>query len=135
MVGGGEQPDPFEMGTQPWVDIEVAVPSKDTRAGLLRVPMTATLVPPGTARWVAAGNALRMARLNVPFDSDLPEVWATDSTVVRLEPAGLVRVADARDNTPVEVDVSDIRERGWRRMRAHARSPRRRPGADSNLGR
>ena len=125
VVGGGEQPDPFGELPRP---VEVTVPSKDTRAGLLRVPMTAELVPPGTARWVAATTALRMARLNVPFDRDLPEVWATDSIIVRLLPAGQVRIADDRDNTAVEVDVATVRERGWRRMRAHLRSRRRTSG-------
>lgn len=130
VVGGAEQPDRF--GTLPH-PVEVTVPSKDTRAGLLRVAMTAELVPPGTARWVAATNDLRMGRLNVSFERDLPEVWATDSRVVRLEPAGPVRIADGRDNTLVEVDVATVRRRGWRRMRGHLRSRRRATGTGSNL--
>ena len=128
VVGGPEQPDPF--GSLPQ-QVAVTVPSKDTRAGLLGLPMTAELVPPGTARWVAATTALRTARLNVPFAHDLPEVWATDSLVVRLLPAGPVRIADGRDNAPVE--VASVRERGRRRMRAHLRSPRRARAAGSNL--
>lgn len=130
VVGGAEQPDPFDALPHP---VEVTVPSKDTRAGLLRVRMTADLVPPGTARWVAATDDLRMSRLNIPFEQDLPEVWATDSRVVRLEPAGPVRIADGRDNTPVEVDGATVRKRGWRRMRGHLRSRRRASGAGSNL--
>lgn len=130
VVAGAEQPDPF--GELP-CPVEVTVPSKDTRAGLLRVPMTAELVPPGTARWMAATAALRMGRLNVPFSRNLPEVWATDSRVVRLEPTGHIRLADHRDNDTVEVDVADVRSRGWRRMRARLRSRRRGRGPDSNL--
>lgn len=132
VVGGPEQPDPF--GPLPRL-AEVTVPSKDTRAALLRIPMTAILVPPGTARWVAATSALRTARLNAPFDRDLPEIWATESVVVRLVPAGDVRVADARDNALVGVDVGWIRARGWRRMRGHLRPRQGRSTPPGNLTR
>lgn len=118
VVGGAEQPDPFTRLPQ---RIVVTVPSKDTRAALLRVPMVAEVVPPGTARWVAAVTDLRAARLNVSVDVDLPEIWATNSSVVKLVLAGLAARSGSVQNIPVTVDVSTVRPRGWRRMRAHLR--------------
>ena len=119
VVGGPEQPDPF--GQLP-VQVLVTVPSKDTGASVLRAPMTVTLLPPGTAAWQAATEALKGGRLNAGAGVDLPEVWATQSTVVRFVPEGPSQPAGQQGEAGARpVTVERVRPRGWRPMRAHAR--------------
>jgi hypothetical protein len=101
VVGGPEQPDPFgELPAQ----MLVTVPSK------------------GTAAWQAATDALKVLRLNAGGGVDLPEVWATQSTVVRFTPTGPSQPFD-QDGDPGArpVSVEQVRPRRWRAMRAHAR--------------
>jgi hypothetical protein len=119
VVGGPEQPDPFgELPAQ----MLVTVPSKDTGASVLCVAMTVALLPPGTAAWQAATDALKVLRLNAGGGVDLPEVWATQSTVVRFTPTGPSQPFD-QDGDPGArpVSVEQVRPRRWRAMRAHAR--------------
>lgn len=117
VVGGAEQPDPF--GEFP-VQVQVIVPGKDNGAAVATVAMLAQLIPPGTAAWLAAVAVLKSERLNAR--ADLQEIWATDSRVVRLVPvADPVPAALDDSSAAIAVDISVVRPRGWRPMRAHLR--------------
>ncbi len=118
VVDGPEQPSPFGQLPGP---VQVTVPSKDSGAAVLRVPMIATPLSPGTAAWLAASAALASDRLN--GSTDPAERWATESTLVRLDPAG-PPVEPALDGGLHAVSVESVRPRGWRPMRAHLRARR-----------
>jgi hypothetical protein len=117
VVGGGEQPDPFE-------GVEVAtvrVPSKDTGAALVDVAVRPVDLTPGTDEWDAAAAALKASRLNAP-EAGAPLIrWAAGSRVLRLEPAADAARVTSRRPGAVVVDIEGVRPRGWRPMRSRLR--------------
>lgn len=121
VVGGGEQPDPFDdLPAEAWV----TVPSKDTgaSAGLARV--RAEVLPSDSEAWTAATAALSAARLNTT-DADLLGSWRENSRVLRLEVLELIgEVANDELGGRQPVSVEPVRPRGWRPMRAHLRRRR-----------
>lgn len=120
VVGGGEQPDPFEAAGA----ATLRVPSKDTGAALVDVPVRAVDLTPGTSEWDDAAAALKAARLNATESATLLARWAAGSRLLRLEPAAEVaRVTSSRPGA-VTVDVADVRPRGWRSMRSRLRRGR-----------
>ncbi|MET7638319.1 hypothetical protein [Streptomyces sp. NPDC005438] len=88
LVGGpGEQPlDGLELtdgGTA-----EVSVRSKDKGGRLVVWPATVRELAPDTEEWREAVEQLRGKRLNAPDAERLPERWARECRVLRLQPAG-----------------------------------------------
>ncbi|KWW99284.1 Uncharacterized protein LI90_918 [Carbonactinospora thermoautotrophica] len=84
VVGGGaEQPLPELPGM-----VRVSVRSKDNGGRLVTWLARAVPVAPGTEEWQAAVAQLAGKRLNAPDTEGLPERWATESRVIRLEPTG-----------------------------------------------
>ncbi|GGS85713.1 hypothetical protein [Streptomyces griseoviridis] len=83
--GPGEQPLPSlaDGGTA-----EVTVRSKDKGGRLVAFPARVVELPAGSEAWRAAVAELKGKRLNAPDAETMPERWARECRVLRLEPAG-----------------------------------------------
>ncbi|MGW0121334.1 hypothetical protein [Streptomyces sp. NPDC003327] len=81
--GPGEQPLPglVDGGTA-----EVTVRSKDKGGRLVAWTAGVREVPPGTEEWDAAVAELKGKRLNAPDGEAMPERWARECRVLRLDP-------------------------------------------------
>ncbi|MEU1230899.1 hypothetical protein [Streptomyces sp. NPDC005828] len=81
--GPGEQPLPglVDGGTA-----EVTVRSKDKGGRLVAWTAAVREVSPGTEEWDAAVAELKGKRLNAPDGEAMPERWARECRVVRLDP-------------------------------------------------
>lgn len=123
VVGGGEQPDPL-VGREV---ARVRVPSKDTGAALVDVEVRVEVLEPRSDAWETAAFRLKGARLNAPDADHLLDRWADDSRLLRLHPVAAGERVSADTAGSVEVDVEEVRPRGWRPMRSRlrGRAPRR----------
>lgn len=79
----------------------VSVRSKDKGGRLVVWPARVAEPQPHSTSWTAAVEELRGKRLNAPDTETLPERWARECRVLRLEPAGdLVEQPGAVPDTP-----------------------------------
>lgn len=83
--GPGEQPLPGLAGGGP---AEVTVRSKDKGGRLVTWSATVVEPAPGSEAWAAAVAELKGKRLNAPDAETMPERWARECRVLRLEPTG-----------------------------------------------
>ncbi len=122
VVGGGEQPDPL-VGREV---ARVRVPSKDTGAALIDVEVRVEVLEPRSDAWETAAFRLKGARLNAPDADHLLDRWADASRLLRLHPVAAGERVTADTAGSVEVDVEEVRPRGWRplRSRLRGRAPR-----------
>ena len=98
--GPGEQPLP---GLADGVTAEVTVRSKDKGGRLVTWTARVAQLAPGTKAWEAAVADLKGKRLNAPDGEAMPERWARECRVLRLEPAGAS--APLPDGSLAEVPV------------------------------
>ncbi len=102
--GPGEQPLP---GLSDGGPAEVTVRSKDKGGRLVSWSATVAELPPGSEAWEAAVAELKGKRLNAPDAETMPERWARECRVLRLEPTGALAplpdgsLAEAPLPTPV----------------------------------
>lgn len=88
LVGGpGEQPLD-DLGLVDGGPATVTCRSKDTGGRLVVWPARVTELAPTGEAWRAVVAELKGNRLNAPDAEDLPERWARQCRVLRLEPAG-----------------------------------------------
>ncbi|MGW4159572.1 hypothetical protein [Streptomyces sp. NPDC004788] len=81
--GPGEQPLP---GLVDGGSAEVTVRSKDKGGRIVAWTAAVREIAPGTEEWDAAVAELKGKRLNAPDGEAMPERWARECRVVRLEP-------------------------------------------------
>ncbi|MEU6734544.1 hypothetical protein [Streptomyces physcomitrii] len=84
--GPGEQPLP---GLTDGGTATVTVRSKDKGGRLVGWQARVVELAPGSERWEAAVGELKGKRLNAPDGEAMPERWARECRVLRLEPAEL----------------------------------------------
>ncbi|AVH56672.1 MULTISPECIES: hypothetical protein [Streptomyces] len=86
--GPGEQPLPdlVDGGTA-----VVTVRSKDKGGRLVSWSAKVVELAPGSPEWDAAVGELKGKRLNAPDGEAMPERWARECRVLRLEPSGATR--------------------------------------------
>jgi hypothetical protein len=83
--GPGEQPLP---GLSDGGAAEVTVRSKDKGGRLVSWAAKVVELEPGTPGWSAAVAELKGKRLNAPDGEAMPDRWARECRVLRLEPTG-----------------------------------------------
>src|SRR5690606_31849865 len=83
--GPGEQPLPGLADGGP---AEVTVRSKDKGGRLVSWSATVVEAAPGSEVWTATVAELKGKRLNAPDGEAMPERWARECRVLRLEPTG-----------------------------------------------
>jgi hypothetical protein len=83
--GPGEQPLP---GLADGAAAEVTVRSKDKGGRLVSWPAKVVELTPGSEVWEATVAELKGKRLNAPDGEAMPDRWARECRVLRLEPAG-----------------------------------------------
>ncbi|MEU2897566.1 hypothetical protein AB0O72_11845 [Streptomyces sp. NPDC088106] len=83
--GPGEQPLPGLTDGGP---AEVTVRSKDKGGRLISWTATVVEPAPGSEAWTATVAELKGKRLNAPDAEAMPERWARECRVLRLEPTG-----------------------------------------------
>ncbi|PNG18778.1 hypothetical protein, partial [Streptomyces cahuitamycinicus] len=83
--GPGEQPLP---GLSDGAEAKVTVRSKDKGGRLVTWTARITQLAPGSEAWDAAVAELKGKRLNAPDAEAMPERWARECRVLRLEPTG-----------------------------------------------
>ncbi|MFI6011890.1 hypothetical protein ACIBAG_24250 [Streptomyces sp. NPDC051243] len=83
--GPGEQPLP---GLVDGAGAEVTVRSKDKGGRLVSWPAKVVELASGSERWDAAVAELKGKRLNAPDGEAMPQRWARECRVLRLEPVG-----------------------------------------------
>ncbi|MFJ9665628.1 hypothetical protein ACIRPP_13575 [Streptomyces sp. NPDC101219] len=83
--GPGEQPLP---GLADGARAQVTVRSKDKGGRLVSWTATVAELPAGSEAWTAAVAELKGKRLNAPDGEAVPERWARECRVLRLEPTG-----------------------------------------------
>ncbi|MBT3162024.1 hypothetical protein HTV80_02715 [Streptomyces sp. Vc74B-19] len=83
--GPGEQPLP---GLADGAPAEVTVRSKDKGGRLVTWAATVRELPSGSKEWTAAVADLKGKRLNATDGEAMPERWARECRVLRLEPTG-----------------------------------------------
>ncbi|MFG2871425.1 hypothetical protein [Streptomyces sp. NPDC048338] len=83
--GPGEQPLP---GLAAGATAEVTVRSKDKGGRLVAWTAAVRELPAGSPEWDAAVAELKGKRLNAPDGEAMPERWARECRVLRLEPVG-----------------------------------------------
>ncbi|MEU0289689.1 hypothetical protein ABZ368_07215 [Streptomyces sp. NPDC005908] len=83
--GPGEQPLP---GLADGAPAEVTVRSKDKGGRLVTWAATVRELPSGSEEWTEAVADLKGKRLNAPDGEAMPERWARECRVLRLEPTG-----------------------------------------------
>lgn len=83
--GPGEQPLPGLTDGGP---AEVTVRSKDKGGRLISWTATVVEPAPGSEAWTATVAELKGKRLNAPDGEAMPERWARECRVLRLEPTG-----------------------------------------------
>ncbi|MEV7062645.1 hypothetical protein AB0N97_07545 [Streptomyces collinus] len=83
--GPGEQPLP---GLADGAEAKVTVRSKDKGGRLVTWTARVTQLAPGSEAWDAAVAELKGKRLNAPDGEAMPERWARECRVLRLEPTG-----------------------------------------------
>jgi hypothetical protein len=83
--GPGEQPLP---GLTDGAAAEVTVRSKDKGGRLVSWAAKAVELAPGSEAWDAAVAELKGKRLNATDGEAMPERWARECRVLRLEPTG-----------------------------------------------
>lgn len=83
--GPGEQPLPGLADGGP---AEVTVRSKDKGGRLVTWAATVVELAPHSEAWAAAVAELKGKRLNAPDAEAMPERWARECRVLRLEPTG-----------------------------------------------
>ncbi|MFJ9039412.1 hypothetical protein ACIRF8_22785 [Streptomyces sp. NPDC102406] len=90
--GPGEQPFPDLVDGGP---ATVTVRSKDKGGRLVGWRATAVPLDPGTQEWEAAVGELKGKRLNAPDAETMPQRWARECRVLRLEPVRGAQVLPA----------------------------------------
>ncbi|KUM70659.1 hypothetical protein J7F01_29415 [Streptomyces sp. ISL-22] len=83
--GPGEQPLP---GLADGAVAEVTVRSKDKGGRLVSWAAKVVELAPGTEQWEATVAELKGKRLNAPDGEAMPQRWARECRVLRLEPTG-----------------------------------------------
>ncbi|MEU0742186.1 hypothetical protein [Streptomyces sp. NPDC006134] len=86
--GPGEQP---LAGLADGATAEVTVRSKDKGGRLVSWTATVVELASGSEAWQAAVAELKGKRLNAPDGEAMPERWARECRVLRLEPTGATR--------------------------------------------
>lgn len=84
--GPGEQPLPGLTDGGP---AEVTVRSKDKGGRLVTWSATVVEAAPGSELWTATVAELKGKRLNAPDGEAMPDRWARECRVLRLEPTGV----------------------------------------------
>ncbi|MEV6958850.1 hypothetical protein AB0M97_06535 [Streptomyces sp. NPDC051207] len=87
LVGDGPGEQPLD-GLTDGVPAEVTVRSKDKGGRLVIWTARVAELRPGSEAWQAAVAELKGKRLNAPDGEAVPERWARECRVVRLEPTG-----------------------------------------------
>jgi hypothetical protein len=87
VCGGPEQPLP---GVDQVPKVLVTARAKDSRARLVTWVADLAVETPGSETWQAAAEWLKAERLNAPRSDTLIDVWAAESTILRLTPDGEV---------------------------------------------
>lgn len=85
VVGGGPGEQPLR-GLADGATAEVTVRSKDKGGRLVTVPARVVELAPHGEAWTSAVEELRGKRLNAPDAETMPERWARECRVLRLEP-------------------------------------------------
>ncbi|GAA3181285.1 MULTISPECIES: hypothetical protein [Streptomyces] len=85
--GAGEQPL-ADLGLSDGVITTVIVRSKDKGGRLVAWPARVVETEPGGEAWRTAVDELKGKRLNAPDAESIPERWAAECRVLRLEPVG-----------------------------------------------
>lgn len=85
--GPGEQPLP---GLADGADAEVTVRSKDKGGRLVSWTAKVVQLAPRSEAWVATVAELKGKRLNAPDGEAMPDRWARECRVLRLEPTGAI---------------------------------------------
>ncbi|NLU67294.1 hypothetical protein [Streptomyces sp. HNM0574] len=89
LVGDGPQEQPLEgLGLADGGSATVSVRSKDKGGRLVAWPARVRELRPGTEQWDEAVGELKGKRLNAPDAETVPERWARECRVLRLEPTG-----------------------------------------------
>src|SRR3954454_11302637 len=79
VYGVAEQSLPMLTG-----QVEVVVPSKDSRARLITFVARADLLPSGSPAWVSAADALSASRLNTRDPHRQRDRWSSAALITRL---------------------------------------------------
>lgn len=116
VTGPGEQHLP---GLEAATTVEVTVPSKDTRARVVRWSADASRLRPGDDDWQPAVSALASSRLNGIDAPNTAQRWAATAVVMRLRPTGAVGespgdMSDASHAAaPRDTSVTTLTRRPW----------------------
>jgi hypothetical protein len=127
VCGGPEQPLP---GIQALPQVVVTARAKDSRARLVTWVADVAVEEPGTESWQAAADLLKAERLNAPQSDTVIEVWAAESTIVRLTPTDEVTEYPGAYPTgslaaaPVESPATTLGKLPWVAHRRARRAPR-----------
>ena len=89
LVGGGPGEQPLR-GLADGGTATVTIRSKDTWGRLVAFQAQVTEVAPHEEAWQTAVDELKGKRLNAPDADTMPERWARECRVLRLEPTGPV---------------------------------------------
>jgi hypothetical protein len=95
VYGVDEQMLPLMSG-----QVEVVVPSKDSRARLVTFVAQADILPARSPEWEAAADALAAARLNTRDGAAQRDRWASGTLVTRLTPLHVVASGAGGDTDP-----------------------------------
>jgi hypothetical protein len=127
VCGGPEQPLP---GIESVVEATVTARAKDSRERLVTWVADVAVEEPGSESWQSAAELLKAERLNATQGETLTQVWATESTIVRLTPSGEVvespgaYPAGSLAAAPVESPATTVGELPWVVHRRARRAPR-----------
>jgi hypothetical protein len=127
VCGGPEQLLP---GIENVGHAQVTARAKDSRERLVTWVADVAVETPGTESWQAAAGLLKAKRLNAPQGDALIDVWAAESTIVRLTPNGEVieypgaYPAESLAAAPVESPATTLGPLPWVVHRRARRAPR-----------
>jgi hypothetical protein len=95
VYGVDEQMLPLMSG-----QVEVVVPSKDTRSRLVTFVAQADILPARSPEWESAATALSASRLNTSDPDTQHDRWASGTLVTRLTPLQVTAAGAGDDSTP-----------------------------------
>jgi hypothetical protein len=127
VCGGPEQPLP---GIEGVARVEVTARAKDSRERLVTWVADVLVESPETESWHAAAELLKAERLNAPQTDALTDVWAAESTIMRLSPTGEVTEypgaypAESHAAAPVQSPATTLGKLPWVAHRRARRAPR-----------
>ena len=127
VCAGPEQPLP---GVEHLAQVVVTARAKDSRARLVSWIADVTIEEPRTESWQAAAELLKGERLNAPQGEALIDVWAAESTILRLTPTGEVTEhpgaypTESLAAAPVESPATTAGKLPWVVHRRATRAPK-----------